>query len=63
MTTTNIDALEIDYEILSKLSGEEQIYLSEHTAHDENSTNLDEIVSDGFIISSIPNGLPQHKLL
>ena len=38
-TTTNIDALDINNEILSKLSGEKHTYYSLDTAHDQNCTN------------------------
>ena len=59
-TTTNIDALDINNEILNELSGEKHTYYRLDTAHDQNSTNLDELIPDGFIHSLTPNGLPQH---
>ena len=62
LTTTNIDALEINNEILDKLPGEKYTYYSLDTAHDQNSTNLDELIPDEFIHSLTPNGLPQHQL-
>ena len=55
LTTTNIDALDINNEILNKLSGEKHTYCSLDTAHDQNSTKLDELIPDEFIHSLTPN--------
>ena len=53
LATTNIDALDIDNEILNKLSGEKNTYCSLDTAHDQNSI---------IIISLTPTWLPQNKI-
>ena len=47
---------------MNKLSGEKHTYYSLDAAHDQNSTNLDEVFPDEFINFSTPNGLPQHEL-
>ena len=60
--TTNIDALDINNGILNKLFGEKHTYYSLDTTHDQNSTNLDELIPDGFMHSLTPNRLPQHQL-
>ena len=62
LTTTNIDALDINNKILNNLSCEKHTYNCLDTAHDQDSTNLDELIPDQFINSLTPNGLPQHKL-
>ena len=58
LTITNIYALEIKNEILNELPGETHTYYSLDTAHDQNSTNLDEMIPDEFKHSLTPNVLP-----
>ena len=59
----NIDVLNINHNILSKLNGDVKEYISIDSCVDDNNKDLIELLSDEFLNSLTPNGLSPHKLM
>ena len=57
----NIDVLNINHNILSKFNGDVKEYISIDSCLDDNNKDLSELLSDEFLNSLTPNGLPPHN--
>ena len=62
LSPTNSEVLNINESILSKLEGDEIIYNSVDTHHDEDSAQAKNLIPVEFLNSLTPDGLPLHML-